>query len=172
MSIAVSVAVHPSRLLRFLIFSVSSAVAAIGIAVLAGWLGELAPFPRVTIGMLPVFMAFFGFYHGVRHRKTLHIDISGAGQIRITNALSTSPCRDADRPHVTSGSKVVEMMDDSTLWPNLLVLRLRASDGDITVVPILQDSVPRNAFRALSVACKWIAARGSKRNANFEERSR
>jgi hypothetical protein len=173
MSIAVSVVIHPSRILFSLLFSVSALAAAIGIAILAGWFGELDAMLRILVGMLPVFMAFFGFYHGVRHGKTLHIDISGAGQIRLAKPASGGPCGAANSPHLSSDGVVVEMLDNSTIWPNLLVLRLRADSGKITVVPILQDSVSRDAFRALSVACRWIAARGGKqRNAIFEKRSR
>lgn len=159
MSIAVSAVVYPSRILRILLFSVASLVAGVGIAVLIGWLGELDLLPRALAGVPIVFMAFFGFYHGVRHRKTLHIDISGAGQIRVAEEVSSSPCEREVDPHLRSNGTVVEMLDDSTLWPGLLVLRLRAGNGRVTVVPILLDCVSKEAFRALSVACRWIAAR-------------
>lgn len=159
MSIAVSVVVYPSRILRILLFSVTTLVSGIGIAVIAGWLGELDLLLRALTGASFVFMAFFGFYHGVRHRKTLHIDISGSGQIRIAEEVPSNPCGSEGSPHLKPNGMVVEMQDDSTLWPGLLVLRLRAGDGRMTVVPILQDCVSKDAFRALSVACKWIAAR-------------
>jgi toxin CptA len=173
MSIAVSVVVHPSRILLSLLFLIAALSAAIGVAIFSGWFGNLDPIHRILTGTLPVFMAFFGFYHGVRHRKTLHIDISGAGQIRMAEAASTGPCRSAYSPHLRANGTVVEMMDNSTIWPNLMVLRLRTSDRRIIVVPILQDSVSREAFRALSVACRWIAARGhTQGNTGLEKRSR
>jgi hypothetical protein len=159
MSIAVSVVVYPSRILRILLISVALLVAGIDVAVIAGWLGELGLLPRTLAGMPIGFMAFFGFYHGVRHRKTLHIDISGAGQIRVAEEVSFSPCEREVDPHLKPNGTVVEMLDDSTLWPGLLVLRLRAGDGRVTVVPILLDCVSKDAFRALSVACRWVAAR-------------
>ena len=147
--------------------------AAIGIVIIAGGVGDLNLMHRALVGVLPVFMAFFGFYHGVRHRKTLHIDIAGTGQIRIAKAALTGPCGEANSPHLRTDWKLVEMLDNSTLWPNLLVLRLRAEDGSIMVVPILLDSVSKDAFRALSVACRWIAARGGDHhNTAFEKRSR
>jgi len=40
----------------------------------------------------------------------------------------------------------------------MLLLRLQADNGDKWVVPILTDCVSRDEFRALSVACRWIAA--------------
>lgn len=173
MSIAVSAVVHPSRVLLSLLFSMAALAAAIGAAVLAGWLGDLDVMHRAAVGTPPVFMAFFGFYHGVRHRKTLHIDISGDGGIRIAEPVSGNPCGAENSPHLVSDGTVVEMLDNSTIWPSLLVLRLRADDGCITVVPILPDSVSKDAFRALSVACRWIAARGGgRRNVIFEKRSR
>lgn len=54
---------------------------------------------------------------------------------------------------------VVRLMAGSTLWPNLLLLRLQAEDGSVSVLPILPDSISRSDFRALSVAFRWIALR-------------
>ncbi len=53
----------------------------------------------------------------------------------------------------------VHLLPDSTLWPHLLVLRLRSEDGGIRTVPILPDSTSRESFRALAAACRWLAAR-------------
>jgi len=44
------------------------------------------------------------------------------------------------------------------MWPNFLLLRLRDGEGRVYNVAVLPDSLPGEAFRALSVACRWIAA--------------
>jgi hypothetical protein len=158
MSIAVSVMVKPSRLLLMTVGAMCLLVAAIGVIIASGHVGGLHAIARPSISICSFFLAVFGFYHTARNQLTLHIDISGTGQIRVARGGgSTSSCREQNWPHVTNG-EVVRMMKDSTIWPKLLLLRLQAEDGKITVVPVLPDCVSRDSFRALSVACRWIAA--------------
>jgi hypothetical protein len=38
------------------------------------------------------------------------------------------------------------------------MLRLKATDGHLYNIPILPDSLPQDAFRAVAVASRWIAA--------------
>ncbi|WP_151446255.1 hypothetical protein [Lacisediminimonas profundi] len=52
-------------------------------------------------------------------------------------------------------------MDDSTIWPKLLALRLCRADGTRTGLVVLPDMVEPEGFRALVVAIRWIAARGT-----------
>lgn len=124
-----------------------------------GQVGELPNIARFSLGIWSVFLAFFGFYHTVRHQKTLHIDISSTGQLRLTGLNdATGSCQEKNWPHVKEKSEVVRLLSDSTIWPHLLLLRLQAENEKITVVPVLPDCVSRDSFRALSVACRWIAA--------------
>jgi hypothetical protein len=124
-----------------------------------GKVGDL-PLPiQLSLGIFSVFLAFFGFYHTVRHQKTHHIDISGVGQLRVTKVdASTSSCQEKNWPHVKDHGEVCRLLKDSTIWPHLLLLRLQADNGKMIVVPVLPDCVSRDSFRALSVACRWIAA--------------
>lgn len=142
---------------------------AVGGVIAAGYVGDFGALARLLICTLVFFLAFFGFYHGVRHRKTLHIDISDAGRIRVAEVVSITSCVDEDRPHFKTDTIIVGIMDNSTIWPNLLMLSLRMDDERITVLPIVQDSVSREAFRALSVACRWIAARSDRREKTIFE---
>lgn len=158
MSIAVSAIVHPSRLLYALVASIATMVTAIGISVGFGFVGELPAFARFSIGAFLVILALFGFYHGIRHRKTIHIDISGAGQIRLIKMNRIGPCANVNWPHVDDSVEVVQILSDSTIWSHLLLLRLQAESGKVTILPILLDSVSRDSFRRLSIACRWIAA--------------
>ncbi|TFV90310.1 hypothetical protein E4K72_20890 [Oxalobacteraceae bacterium OM1] len=169
MSIAVSAVIRPSRTLRAMLIAMSSLSTAVGIAVFAGTVGDLPAMAQTVIAALCVFPASFGFYHGIRHRETLHIDISSAGQIRIEKEAQQRACTDGDWPHVQQSRAVVHLMRDSTMWPNFMLLRLCSSDGRITVVPVMKDSVSSNSFRALSVACRWIAARGEKADHEAEK---
>ncbi len=160
MSIAVSVTVKPSRLLFAMVTAMFFIAAAVAFAVFSGLLGELSFAVRTVAAAFTLFLGCFGFYHGVRQRKPIHIDISGSGQIRISELADTAPCTDAMWPHVSENGSVVRLHKSSTIWPQLLLLRLENDGGKIWTVPVLPDCVSRDSFRAMSVACRWIASRG------------
>jgi toxin CptA len=157
MSIAVSAIVRPSRRLSSLVGAMSSIVLAGGVAIAAGFAAEFSPFLRWPLASSIVFLSFFGFYHGTRCRKPIQLDISGTGQIRLTEVDSVRPCREREWPHVDVYGEAFVLLSDSTLSACVLLLRLRAESGRIITVPVLPDSVSRDTFRALSAACRWIA---------------
>ncbi|WP_158590398.1 flagellar hook-length control protein [Noviherbaspirillum cavernae] len=161
MSIAVSVVVKPSRLLLILVGGVCASVIAAGSMISLGVIGNLSALPRGVIAVFSFFPALFGFYHTVQNRKAIHIDISGIGQVRLKElSASIGSCQEPNWPHVNS-SVPVRLLQDSTLWSQLLLLRLQTDNGTVVVVSILPDCVSRDEFRALSVACRWIAAHKS-----------
>lgn len=136
-----------------------------GIALLAaalvafGKVGDLAVAVRWIAAVFLVFIASFGLYHTVGRRKPLHIHISGTGQMRIATVVKPGiPCERQKWPYVKQDGELVSLLDDSTLWRCMLLLRLRTETGKLIVVPVFPDSVSRESFRALSVACRWIAA--------------
>jgi toxin CptA len=161
MSIAVSAVVQPSRILLVMVSAMSVTVLVIGAAIGIEWLGNLSNVPRFVVAIFCIFLAFFGFYHGARHRKPIHIDISGAGQLRLTEVSAEGPCTDTNWPHVRKNGEVCHLLKDTTIWPHLLLLRLQAESGKITSLAILPDCVSKDSFRALSVACRWIAGQSS-----------
>jgi toxin CptA len=157
MSIAVSAIVHPSRLLQVMVGIISTISAAIGIGIATGVISELPFGPRSLIAIFSIFLAVFGFYHGMRHRKTIQIDISSSGQLRLTEVVNEGACRGGNWPHVEKNGQLFCLMMNSTIWPHLLLLRLQAESGLIQVVLILPDCVSKENFRAMSVACRWVA---------------
>lgn len=161
MSIAVSAVVQPSRLLAWMIAVMSITIALVGVAIGFGLVGDFPRWVRFSLPVLFGFIASFGFYHGMQHRKTIQLDISGAGQIRITKVDSKAPCVNANWPHVRATGEVFRLMPDSTLWPLLIVLRLKSEESRTLTVTILPDCVPSNDFRALSVAFRWISMHAS-----------
>lgn len=159
MSIAVSAVVKPSRYLLTTVFALCLGIVFIGAMVALGQVGNLSTTMRSAVAIFSVFLACFGVCHTVRHQNPVHIDISGAGQLRLTKVDgSRGSCQEKNWPHVNEGGEVVRLLNDSTIWPHLVLLRLQADSGKITVIPVLPDSVSRDGFRALSVACRWIAA--------------
>jgi hypothetical protein len=159
MSIAVSAVVNPSRYLLAAVCALCLGILFIGAMVGFGLVGDLPVQIRLALAIFSVFLACFGVCHTVRNQNALHIDISGVGQLRLTRAdASIGSCQEKNWPHVKRHGEVVRLLKDSTIWPHLLLLRLQTDSGKITVIPVLPDSVSRDAFRALSVACRWIAA--------------
>jgi toxin CptA len=47
----------------------------------------------------------------------------------------------------------------STIWPGLLLLRLRGEDGAVRSLVLAADSIESGQFRQLSVAIRDIASR-------------
>jgi toxin CptA len=162
MSIAVSAVVKPSRILLTAVCVMCVASICIALFVGLGKVGELALSTRTAIFIFTAFAALLGFYHTVRNQKTLHIDISGKGRFLLHEAdILGSTCHEKKWPHVKEQGEVMTLMQDSTIWANLLLLRLQNAGGKITVVRVLPDCVSPDSFRALSVACRWIAAQNN-----------
>lgn len=134
MSIAVSVFVHPSRLLRRLQggFCLSLALMA---AAAPWWQG--APLVAAALAAL---------WGAVHPGKPAHIDISGVGRIRLT-------------VYRKQGLEV-RLLPGSTFWPQLMLLRLQPEQGRTRWLLVLPDSVAAPQFRRLALALRAVAARG------------
>jgi hypothetical protein len=159
MSIAVSVVIRSSRLVFAMVGAICIGSALIGLAILRGWVGDLGFQARIMIAGACVCAGISGFCYARWTRKARHIDISGIGQIRLVETTAVAdPAFSNSPPDSVYAGEVVSLMDDSTLWSFLLLLRLQAEDKRIRTVIVLPDSVDRAGFRALSVACRWIVA--------------
>ncbi|MFI4938735.1 MAG: protein YgfX [Burkholderiales bacterium] len=156
MSIAVSVVVKPSRLLFILVAGICLGAALVGVSVGLGVVGELPVWERTLYAGFCIFLALAGLVRTARRRKTFHVDISGTGQIRLRAEGQSLSFARMQEPN--DDGLLVKLLADSTIWPRFLLLRLRAEDGRIHIVPILHDCLPEEPFRAISVACRWIAA--------------
>lgn len=158
MTIAISVVLRPSRLLSFATrgLALSSASSIILLLATNPQLGAIYRFQMVVTATILIGSALF---HVRQTRKTFHIDISGIGQIRLTQyiGMSTST-QNTDTPLDGSSGKLVHLQPDSILWSHFMLLRLKAENGKIVSIPVLKDSVVSTGFARLLVACKWIIA--------------
>ena len=162
MSIAVSALVRPSMRARALL--AGFCLLAIGTGVLLGsGLGGVFfwPLAGAAISVAAGLMLTFSLF---KNRNALGIDISGVGQIRLTvyqgmRSKAPGTSTDADVQGVQ-----VSLMAGSTLWPGLLLLRLRADDGRVTQLQVWPDSVGTTLFRPLAVAFRTVAARTNGQN--------
>jgi toxin CptA len=112
--------------------------------------------------LFPGCLAIAGIFQVFKSTKTFHLDISGIGQIRLTQYSGVSDFADRKSSPLDEGdAAVVQLMKESTLWPHLLMLRLKSEHGAVFTVPVLPDGVSGDGFRELSVACRWIAARAA-----------
>ena len=149
MSIAVSAVIVPSRVLRFAL--VGFAAANLGAALALGtdvarpfWL-PLAAAGACLLARLALLAAL------TRGPKVRRIDISGLGQLRLTvqQGIGANDAR----------TELAELLRGSTIWPGLMLLRLRRADGVIGALALLPDSVESGQFRRLSVAIRDVAVR-------------
>jgi len=153
MSIAVSADIKPSRFLLSLMAVASLAVALIGVIFVFALVGQLTFTIRIAIAVVCVIAAALVFWLILKNRKTVWLHISGNGQIRLVEHHVVAK----SGPQVMNGG-LAQLMANSTVWPNLLLLRLRLDGGRIRTIPVLRDSVSRETFLALQVACRWVAS--------------
>lgn len=136
MSIAVSVVVRPSARLRLSHTAVCVCTVAAS-ALCPGWCWPAACLLGGVAGLLLP----------PRQPMLSRLDISAVGHIRLTVYQQTG---------AVSAAEPVVLLAGSTLWPGLLLLRLRHADGRVTTLTV----VPGAELRGLVVACRAIAARG------------
>lgn len=169
MTIAVAVIVRPSRLL-------GAALRCLGLGLLlAAWLlWGVHPSPASPpVALLSILCALTGgaaFLFSRTVRKHHRLDVTGTGQIRLADTSLEAFVHGSPPARLPpSGGEVVQLLGDSTLWPFMLILRLRSkSTGQVTVVPVLPDSLDSGSRHALLVACRWVAARQTKRTVKFQ----
>ncbi|MFP5392708.1 MAG: protein YgfX [Gammaproteobacteria bacterium] len=158
MSIALSVLVRPSRLLRWALAAHGAVLGALALALLSGRAGPVA-WPGALAAMAG--LAACALVRAALLARTAHqIDVSGLGELRVTVKHHESTAVG------TASSQPVSMrlLPGSTLWPYLLVLLLARRDsqrrrGAVLALLVLPDSLPPDQFAALAVACRSIGNR-------------
>lgn len=149
MSIAIALQIHPSPTLRALRGLTAMAVVLLAGVIMAGWLEIFSSPWNLLIALACATCACMWFWWGERRRRVYQIDISGAGQIRLAQAAVANM--------QFSALQSVQLLANSTFWPQLMVLRLQTEDGAPYQVLVLPDSTKE--FRALAVALRWIIQR-------------
>lgn len=148
-SIALAVLIRPSRRLRALLLfaALAHAGAAAVVALFAqdfSWPWLLAMASGAAVALCTA--------AACQRPNLRRIDISKAGALYLTvqQKLPESAC-------------AVRLLPGSLLWQQLLVLRLASVDAAAAVhtVLVFRDSTSCASFRALSVALRAIAGRGS-----------
>ncbi len=157
MSIAASVVVVPSRMLFGLVAGLCCGCALLGFAFLLGAIPAISAVLACIVALCCFTLAGFAVRSLRRSRQSWELDISGTGQIRLRRTKPDGQAGAAEKS-ATDDGLLVRLLADSTMWPNFLLLRLQDGDGVVHEVAIFPDSLPSDAFRAVSVACRWISA--------------
>lgn len=155
MSIAVSADIRPSRLLLMLMAAAAAIVALIGIFFAFALAGQLSFVLRILLSSVCILVAGVAFWLVLKSRKSVWLHISGTGQIRLVEhhvAIQAAPGAQVMR------GGLAQLQAGSTVWPSLLLLRLRLENGRVRTIPVFPDSVSKETFRALQVACRWVAS--------------
>ena len=150
MSIAASTLVKPSGLLLAMVGAMCMFIVLAGALLGLGIVSDLAFWSRVAVTIGCIGVASTAFIGELRRRCAWRIDISADGQIRLTQIRVTAESQWT--------GELVRLTPDSTLWSYMLMLRLQAENGRSSVVRVFPDSVSKDDFRALAVACRWVAA--------------
>jgi toxin CptA len=158
-TIAVSVLVRPSRVLLLSVCALAFMAQAAAFLILFEPY-ELSAGIRLQIWAIASISVGLALFKAIRHRKTFHIDISGIGQIRLTQYSEVSVFHENESLALDGASGlVVHLSPDSVLWPHCLLLRLKPEQGSVYSIPVLPDSISGPGFAELSVACRYIARR-------------
>ena len=128
-----------------------------GALIAAGVVGDLMQAEQMFLAAACLAAALYGMFSYMRSNRLVRIDISAVGQIRVADVI---PARSGNIPvHVPANAYLLQ---GTTLWSHLLLLRLRLDSGSVRTIAILPDCVPNDTFRVLSVACRWISMRTDK----------
>jgi toxin CptA len=162
MSIAVSAVVRTSMLLRWSTLAIALMSLCVGFAMLFGLLDPVAETVRWSTAIPCILGGIYGMWQASRKSPAIRIDISGIGQIRMEVQASINDVLHR-APNIFDASQtLMRLLPSSTLWSHLMILRLQAEQGLVHTILILPDTTSPTSFRALSVACHWIAAHNNR----------
>jgi hypothetical protein len=134
--------------------------------VVSGSVGSLSGGPRIAIAVICAAVALYAFPRPVMCRTMHGIHISGTGQIRLSIWQKNDRL---GRDGLADGQgELVRLLPTSTLWSGLLLLHLQNERRQVDIVTILPDSVSRESFRALLIACRWIVLRHADADADID----
>lgn len=139
----------------------------IACVIASGNVGSMSMKARTVLTVICVTVSLYAFFRLVIRRKMHAIHISGIGQIRLS-VFQKNDLVDIDNS-LTGGGEAVHLLPVSTLWSGLLLLHLQNEQRQTTVVTILPDSVSKENFRALLVACRWIVMRHANAEAHRDD---
>lgn len=160
MSIALSTDIQPSKRL---FWALNAMLLLANVAVYLSLLEFKFTVLPLLFALLSSIIASFALAWRFHQQQiTYRIEINNTGQIIL---------RFWSKELNATRSEIVSLLPDSLIWPQLMLLQFRLSEGKIIFVRVLNDSASPEALRRLRVALRWIgkSQRPSKQNGNFLE---
>lgn len=154
-SIAISALVRPSRWAQILYAALSAVCLIVSLTILFGQADNVANISQYVGSFIACAAALRVGIEACKKRSSVFFDMSGTGDLRIGTVPNASVL---GRGQLDSTSMpATYLMAGSVITPFLLVLRLAQNHGSINTLVIFPDSVSGDAFRRLSLACRWLA---------------
>ena len=154
MSIAISAEIRPSRTFSFFYLGFAAAFFMTGILTSLGKIGNFETIARQLLALSMFLVACFLIFSYFRSRKTLLIDISGNGQIRLKEYRRSVSKPSTEDVRFSAYSEIWE----STVWPTFMILQLKAENGKKAKVLICRDCLKKEQFKSLYTSIRWIEA--------------
>ena len=158
MSIAISAEIRPPPVFSFFHLGFAAVFFLTGLLISLGKIGNFDDLVHQWLALLMFLTAFHLIFIYFRSRKTLLIDISGNGQIRLKEyrrSVSTPSSEDVRSPVFT---EAWELSENSTIWPTFMILQLKAENGKKAKVLICRDCLTEGQFKSLYTSIRWIEA--------------
>lgn len=156
MSIAVSAQVQPSRFFSLLTIGMACLLLLTGLLVISGYAGTFGFLGRISVLFISLISSVFFIFLHFHSKKTFRIDISGSGQIRLREDTTNVSTQIFPQKQSVPDAEAFYLVNGSTIWPTLLLLRLVSDSDRKSVLLIFPDSVKAEQFKALYVACQWL----------------
>ncbi len=153
MSIALAVVIQPSKLLQLCVTLFASLLIVIGVYVTC--LPHLSIFARSVLVAFCCFAVWRGFVYNQKVAQlSWRLIVSNQGQLWCQlNSLPSNSIQ----TKIFLKSTAVNLLAGTTLWANVLFLRLYNAEYETTInLVVFPDALSPDEFRRLSIACKWI----------------
>ncbi len=158
MSIAISAEVRPSRIFSLFYLGFAAMFFLTGVLLSLGKTGNFDAIPRQLLALSMVLAAFFLIFICFRSRKTLRIDISGNGQIRLKEYRRSVSKPSSEEVRSSVFTETWELSENSTVWPTFMILHLKTENGKKAKVLICRDCLRNEQFKSLYTSIRWIEA--------------
>ncbi|WAW10637.1 hypothetical protein NB640_02960 [Oxalobacter vibrioformis] len=156
MSIAVSVQVQPSRFFSLLTVGMAVLLLLTGLLVISGYAGSFGFWGRISVLVTSLISSLFFIFLHFHSKKTFRIDISGSGQIRLREDTHNVSTQIFHQKQAAPDAEAFYLVNGSTIWPTLLLLRLVSDSARKSFLLVFPDSVNAEQFKALYIACQWL----------------
>nr|WP_315475623.1 hypothetical protein [uncultured Undibacterium sp.] len=153
MSIAISVVIGPSKVMRWLLLFIVSCTSVAWLCVLYWYLPSanlIVAGVGLAIAFLVLYVVLRALRYTLRQPMAFGLDVSNIGDVLLRRLDASGRVLESDS---------VKLRSPLILWSSLLLLllSLQNESGSVTRLLILRDSVSGEGFRRLSLAFHWLA---------------